>query len=136
MMSLQKSIPGWTAALVIVFLAGCGGGPNVVAVTGVLTYKGKPVTNAYVDFVPEKGRPSWGQTDEQGRFKLDYDPQRNGALVGKHKVSVRMRATTQAETEAVMLGKAVPMDKDLKEFFEKYSMAQSKREVVIEGTTR
>ena len=38
-------------------IVGCGNS-DVVAVSGQLTYKGKPVTNAYVHFVPEKGRPS------------------------------------------------------------------------------
>jgi hypothetical protein len=100
-----------------------------------LTYKGKPVTNAYVDFIPEQGRPSWGQTDEQGRFKLNYDREHDGAVVGKHKVSVRMRPTTTAEQEAVMMGKKSPLSKEMADFFDKYSLANSKKEVVIEKDT-
>src|SRR5262245_56440785 len=98
------------AALLLFGPAGCGGGAGVVKVTGTLTYKGTPVTNAYIDFVPADGqRPSWGATDAQGRFALEYDEKTKGAAVGKHKVSVRMKPTTVAEQEAIMMGKAPPM---------------------------
>src|SRR5437867_1727340 len=105
----------YAGGLLVVLLAGCGDNDKIVPVTGVLTYKGKPVTNAYLDFLPEHGRPSLGETDAEGRFTLRYDPQRDGAEVGKHKVSVRMKATTAAEQEAVMMGKRVPTSKDLGE---------------------
>ena len=61
---------------------------GVVPVSGTLTYKGKPVTNAFINFVPESGRPSMGETDQSGRFTLTYDPQTKGAQVGKHRVFV------------------------------------------------
>ena len=68
-------------------LAGCGdSGPKIVPVTGTLKYKGQPVTNATLWFQPETGRPSWGQTDEQGHFTLNYDRGHEGAVPGKHKV--------------------------------------------------
>jgi hypothetical protein len=51
--------PAVLTFLICVSAAGCGG-PNVVSVSGTLTYKGKPVTNAFVNFVPVNGRPSMG----------------------------------------------------------------------------
>ena len=47
------------AVFVCILLAGCGGNSGVVPVSGTLTYKGKPVTNAFINFVPASGgRPS------------------------------------------------------------------------------
>lgn len=120
------------AVLLLFGLAGCGGGPNVVKVTGTLKYKGKPVTNAYIDFLPADGqRPSWGTTDPEGRFTLEYDEKTKGAAVGKHKVFVRMKPQTRAEQEAVMEGRTPPMSKDMAEFFSKYSAENSKVEITI-----
>jgi hypothetical protein len=60
--------------------------PEIVEVSGTVTRGGKPVPGLIVHFQPEGGRPSWGETDKQGRFELDYDPEHRGARVGKHKV--------------------------------------------------
>jgi hypothetical protein len=117
----------------MLFLTGCGGsGPVTVPVKGVLTFKGQPVTNAWIDFMPEGGRMSSGQTDDKGHFELAYDPQKRGALVGKHKVILRPRPVTTAEQEAVMRGKKQPMPKELADMFEKYGPANSKLVVTVE----
>jgi hypothetical protein len=121
--------------LLLVALAGCGDA-GIVPVTGTLTYKGQPVPNAYVDFIPENGRPSWGETDEQGRFKLNYDRTHDGAVVGKHKVSVRRKPATAAEREAEMLGKKLPTSQEMATFFDKYSSEKSTVEVTIDRNTR
>src|SRR5436309_602832 len=95
---------------VLTALAGCGtGAPKVVPVTGKLSYKGKPVASALLNFLPENGRQSWAVTDEQGRFKINYDEQQDGAVVGTHKVWIEYRPNSQSEQEAVMVGKAVPL---------------------------
>ncbi len=136
MVSLRKAILPWTFLLLLLTLAGCGSGPGIVKVTGTLTYKGNPVTNAYVDFLPVDGqRPSWGETDSQGRFSLEYDSKTKGAVVGKHKVSVRMKPTTAAEQEAVMEGRKPPMSKEMATFFDKYSAEKSKVELTIDKST-
>jgi hypothetical protein len=85
--------------------AGCDGGPKIVKVSGVATHQGKPMPNLRLNFQPEKGRPSWGDTDENGRFTLEYDAQNKGALVGKHTVSAAYRAATPDEE---MAGKVPP----------------------------
>ena len=118
-------------------LAGCGtGGPKVVPVTGTLTYKGKPVASALLNFLPENGRQSWAVTDEQGRFKINYDEQQDGAVVGTHKVWIEYRPNSQSEQEAVMMGKAVPLTPELKAFFDKYSYSKSPLKVQIEKGTK
>ncbi|MCI0458613.1 MAG: hypothetical protein L0Z62_16750 [Gemmataceae bacterium] len=132
MLTSHKALLPWSVPLLLVALAGCSEGPQVVPVSGILTYKGKPVSNAFVFFQPEDGRPSVGETDDEGRFKLNYDRRQDGALVGKHKVSVKMRP----EQEAVMLGKKPPrMSRELHEFFDKYSAEKSKIEVEIAKKT-
>jgi hypothetical protein len=137
MMSSRKPLLLWVAPLLLVVLAGCGGGgPKIVKVSGTLSYKGKPVTNASLDFMPEHGRPSWGKTDEAGRFTLSYDRTREGAVVGKHKVSVKMRPTTVEEQKAVMMGKRPPMSPEMVTFFDKYSPQKSKLEVQIDDNTK
>jgi hypothetical protein len=115
------------APILMLTLAGCGGS-GLVQVSGTLTYKGQPVTNAFLDFVPENGRPSLGETDDQGRFKLVYAPKQDGAERGKHKVSVRPKQTaTQIEP-----GKTAPVSRDMQAFFDKYSYEKSKVEVTID----
>jgi len=134
--SITNATFRWAAPLLLVTLAGCdGGGPKIVPVSGTLINKGKPVPNAYIDFVPEKGRPSWGLTDEEGHFTLNYDRDHDGALVGRHQVSVRPRPSTVKEQEAIMKGKKLPLSKAMADFFDKYSQKNSKVEVVIEKKT-
>jgi hypothetical protein len=106
-----------------------------VPVSGTLTHKGKPVANAYIDFVPENGRPSWGLTDEEGSFKLNYDREHDGALAGKHQVSIRPRPSTVKEQEAIMKGKKMPQSKEMAAFFDKYSQKNSTVVVVIDKNT-
>jgi hypothetical protein len=62
-------------------------------VTGTVTYKGKPVPNMMVNFMPTAGRPSWGKTDAQGKFEMVYDEDYNGVEIGHHKVYLTPPAT-------------------------------------------
>ena len=79
-------------------LAGCGGGPSYVPVSGVVTVDGKPYPNAVVVFLPmattgnlEPGRGSSALTDGVGRFALTTDDGGRGALVGRHRVRIQTR---------------------------------------------
>src|SRR5262245_42513281 len=120
MSSVRTRVFPWVAPLLLATLAGCSdSGPTIVKVSGTLTYKGQPVTNAYIQFLPEQGRQSWAQTDEQGRFKINYDRHQDGAVVGKHKVWLERRPTSAAESEAAMLGKRLPGSKEMAGLFEK-----------------
>lgn len=121
-------------ALACGLLTGCGGG-NVVAVSGTLTYKGKPVPNAIVHFVPDAGRPSMGETDADGRFTLTYDPQTKGAERGKHRVFVMRNVTAEANLPGAVPGVAPKMSAEMSEFFAKYSGEKSTATVTIDKST-
>lgn len=90
----------WALPLVALMIAGCGEDPGhyeVVPVSGVLTCQGKPVSNATVNFTPvadpsrkggQTGRQALGTTDEAGHFKLTTYENYDGAMVGRHVVTV------------------------------------------------
>ncbi len=84
-------------ALAAGLAAGCGGGPEVVRVSGVATHNGEPVPSLLVTFQPDRGRPSWGVTGPDGRFELEYDAKNKGALVAAHTVSATYRPGTPDE---------------------------------------
>jgi hypothetical protein len=79
----------------LVFLSGCGR-TGMAPVHGRVTCGGKPVPEAAVIFSPvpktegalEAGKAAQGGTDEDGRYSLTTYRSGDGALVGKHKVSV------------------------------------------------
>jgi hypothetical protein len=72
-------------------LGGCSQGPTLGDVSGRVTYKGEPVPDAIVDFRPVgEGKQSMGFTNADGDYELQYTLRRNGALLGRHKVSVRI----------------------------------------------
>lgn len=122
-----------SAALLAV---GCGrDGPEVVPVTGTLTYKGKAIPNALVHFLPENGRQSWARTDAEGKFKVHYDRHQDGAVVGKHKVWIEYKAATPEEEDAIPEGKAAGM-KGLRDVFARYGYEKSKLEVQITSDSR
>jgi hypothetical protein len=122
-------------AVAATLLTGCGGN-NVVSVSGTLTYKGKPVTNAFIHFTPEGGgRPSLGETDENGRFTLTYDPQTKGAQIGKHKVFVEHNVTSNANMPGAVPGEAPKLSSDMGEFFKKYGAEKSTMTVTIDKST-
>jgi predicted small lipoprotein YifL len=82
---------GFALAIALCVLIGCGQqGPTVVPASGVVTYEGEPVEGARVMFHPqgEGARSSYGTTDASGRFKLSTFGMNDGALLGKHVVTV------------------------------------------------
>lgn len=119
-------------ALAVCFLiSGCGSS-NVVPVSGTLTYKGKPVTNAVVNFMPETGRPSSAKTDQNGQFTLLYDPQIKGAQIGKHRVFVTLNTAADQNLPGAIPGEAPKLSRESNEFFSKYGNEKSTVEVVID----
>ena len=73
--------------------------------------------NYSLTFYPANGRPSWGVTDEEGRFSLHYTRGREGAVVGKHKVTVRGR---QAQSAAEEISGQVKTPPDIAALREKF----------------
>jgi hypothetical protein len=76
----------------LVVAAGCG--DNFAPVSGRITLAKKPLPNAKVVFQPastekDPGPGSIGTTDADGRYTLQLMTGKgNGALIGKHKVSI------------------------------------------------
>ncbi len=82
-----------TAVVILcALLPGCGGGgntPELATVKGTVKLDGQPLPEAKVMFRPvEGGRPSFGRTDENGAYALEYSPGHPGAVPGKHKVEI------------------------------------------------
>jgi len=63
-------------------------GPKLSVVKGKVIYKGEPVPNATVTFIPTQGPTAVGRTDTSGAFELTTTGQ-PGAVEGAHKVTVR-----------------------------------------------
>jgi hypothetical protein len=119
--SLRLRSLGAAFALTCLFLVtGCGeSGPTVVPVTGIVLHKGQPVPNLYLNFVPETGRPSWAASDAQGRFKVNYTAEQDGAVVGKHTVVVQYKPSSM-EAELEMLAGTLKKPAGLDEILTKY----------------
>jgi hypothetical protein len=83
------------AALLIVFIAGCGDAgpkiprPTVFPVHGVVKYNGEPVVGADVTFTSEsENRSAFGRTDEKGVYHLTTFSGNDGAVEGKQTVLI------------------------------------------------
>jgi hypothetical protein len=87
---------------VLLGLTGCDlTGTRTVRVTGTVTRNGQPVANLFLNFRPEKGRPSWGITDERGHYVLHYDKSRDGAVPGRHTVWATFKPCDPRENRVV-----------------------------------
>jgi hypothetical protein len=81
---------GFACLLIAAAICGCGSGhPNVVPVSGAVTYQGQPVSGAQVNFMaPGAARAAYGVTDAEGKFRLSTFGTDDGALIGSHIVTV------------------------------------------------
>lgn len=96
---------------VAAFFPGCGdstdkGSPQplekkpTVPARGIVTYKGKPLNNASVTFMPlDDGKtiPARGTTDSVGSFVLSCYGKDDGAPPGKYKVLVSANLSVEVE---------------------------------------
>lgn len=89
--------------LLLAVVTGCGYGdrPTLAEVKGTLLKGGKPVKNARVEFHPRSEAAfSYGETDEEGHFRLFYSTGPAGAAIGMHDVilyGVKRSAATAEE---------------------------------------
>lgn len=97
----------WVAALLacLISVAGCSRGdqPDLGLVKGRLTLNGEPLPNVEVAFQPENGRPSYGETDEDGYYELTYIRDTKGAKVGTHRVLVRTKSVDSDAIEPIQI---------------------------------
>jgi hypothetical protein len=128
-----------SAASALVCLAGCDDGPDVAPVTGVVTQNGEPLAHVIVEFQPDKGAPSYGETDETGSYKLMYQTNREGALLGHHWVSVRTpdEVTDPRTDTTVKVRETVPVQYNDETELE-YEVVKGKNnfDIKIEGERR
>lgn len=95
---LTRRFAGGVCLLLAGLAMGCAqDGPELAEVSGRVMLDGQPLPEAEVLFEPEHGRPSRGTTDEEGEYRLQYTPQRQGALIGKHTVRI---STYRAEDDS------------------------------------
>ena len=83
-----------------ILTGGCGRSdlPELGSVSGVLTCNNQPLANAIINFTPDgPGRPSTAETDEEGRYSLLYLEDVEGAIVGKHVVTVELVVTEEMD---------------------------------------
>lgn len=87
----------WLVILGLIVISGCGKTDKIqyAPVRGLVIVDGKPLANATVIYIPQRngestqvGQPSFGRTDEQGRYQLMTASQTSGAVVGRHRVSI------------------------------------------------
>lgn len=90
-MHLHRSAAGLTIAMALGLLAGCGRDSSqmeTVAVSGVVTFKGQPLSGATLFFVPDKGPRAQAESDKDGKFRvMTYRPG-DGAVPGDFKITV------------------------------------------------
>lgn len=106
-MNTQKLAAHLMCAALMTLSLGCAGEPEVYQVEGTLSYQGKPLPeDVSVFFTPIDGRrPSGGNTDTAGHFKMRWTGMIDGAVPGEHIVHVEYIPPNE-EGMAVLEGRA------------------------------
>ncbi|MDA1039553.1 MAG: carboxypeptidase-like regulatory domain-containing protein [Planctomycetota bacterium] len=88
--SCRDGFAGWLVAAVILLPAGCGrpGAAPTAPVGGTLSAAGTPIAGVNVTFTPADGRSATGITDAEGRFTLSTFATGDGAVPGRHRVTL------------------------------------------------
>jgi hypothetical protein len=77
--------------------AGCGSGPTLVPVTGVVTLNGEPLEGAELTFIPDQTNdemtPGGDSTGPEGNYKAMYN-YRSGLAPGKYTVLISKKANS------------------------------------------
>ncbi|MDR2345440.1 MAG: Ig-like domain-containing protein [Planctomycetaceae bacterium] len=63
---------------------------NLATVTGIITFDGRPLENAQIQFVQNDGFFSYGVTDSNGHYQMQFDSKHKGVKAGKHTVKIWM----------------------------------------------
>lgn len=76
--------------MLFALLTGCGSDQAKTAIVkGTITFKGKPVPNGTVTFIPlGEGPAATGELQKDGSYTLKTYKDADGAVLGKHKVIV------------------------------------------------
>lgn len=74
--------------LAILPLAACNDHPDRLPVSGQVLIDGQPLRYGHILFVPNEGRPSRADIDENGHFELASFSSADGAAKGTHRIAV------------------------------------------------
>jgi hypothetical protein len=97
------------STVTLTFVVGCAGnGLNLAKVRGKVTYKGEPVKNGTVMFMPDDtkgtvGPPAVGSITSDGSYIMSTESAGDGVIVGSHKIGI-----TGVEDKPVGSGEAAP----------------------------
>jgi hypothetical protein len=94
-MQLVRALSVVAVASLACLALGCGGGPAMAPVSGVVTLDGAPLADAVVTFQPKAvggnmypGQSSQGKTDQNGRYSLEIIGTGSGAILGPNRVQI------------------------------------------------
>jgi hypothetical protein len=94
-----QGVPPFLIVLALLATLGCSDGrPERVPVSGQVLIDGQPLTHGYVQFAPADSRASTGALDSSGHFTLTCFEPGDGAVTGKHKVTVMSQEPIGQET--------------------------------------
>ena len=82
----------WILLLISIIHLGCSGDDRGLApVSGTIFFKGNPLADAAINFIPEDttGRVAAGSTDKDGKYKLTSFQINDGAKIGKYTITIR-----------------------------------------------
>lgn len=103
----------YTIGLLVATCSGCGDTYKLAPVSGRITLDGRPIQGIYVTFQPvggglkdDLGPASYGHTDTDGRYQLKTIDRsdRDGAVVGSHRVILQQADQPREETVEVPQG--------------------------------
>ena len=87
-----------------VFISGCGpSGPERVVVSGTVTYKGQPIADGRINFMPTKKSPvpMGGAEIKNGQYRVDT---KGGVPVGTHIIRIEAYGGSPAPGQAFKPG--------------------------------
>ncbi len=107
------------ASAAVVAVSGCGPKApyQLVPISGVATYQGKPIPTGFrVEFEPTDGsRPSFGNIQEGGKFEVVHTASQKGVKAGPCKVKIYWNGNPETD----------PVPEEFAEMMSKYGMTGS-----------
>ncbi|MBQ7110044.1 MAG: hypothetical protein IJO06_02385 [Thermoguttaceae bacterium] len=107
------------ASAAVVAVSGCGPKApyELVPISGVATYQGKPIPTGFrVEFEPTDGsRPSFGNIQEGGKFEVVHTASQKGVKAGPCKVKIYWNGNPETD----------PVPEEFAEMMSKYGMTGS-----------
>ncbi len=106
---VTKRVPLLLALLLLLFSGGCGN-KDLGAVTGTITLDDQPLADAFVEFTPtgEGGSPSYGKTDANGKYEMEFSRDQSGAWIGANSVRITTEDVQDVDGEEVNVAEKVP----------------------------